>query len=490
MATVSAVLFPRKTSRNTYYIKIRISTVNASRYVTTGIDVMKGEWDKSKGLVKKTHPLSEQINTAIVRLIQEEKTRLDLPQEQVHRVVDPKNNYTLGEALALRIDELKRLDQFSTAKRIGTAQRLLKELGLHMVPLRDFNEQHALQYDERLKRMNISISTRITYHKAVKRLLTWSFENNLIESVPRYIRLPANRRSRFRRSLSFEETHLLFDSLNFGNSGYVGWEYRSIALFQFAYFSNGMRFGDVFHLKWGDLVDDVIRYRTSKTGRTLTIQLTPYHYSSLRFLLPKEFSPPFLPTQTTLPKGQFVSRNWEKCFESHVAYLRSREDALLRGEFELDGIVFDVALNQKESQITEEQQKHIKLASQQRDTHLKALVKECISKYPNRYILDYHRPVNRADIEKLNNSKSGANAVVNKSLNSVAMKLDLTTFSFHSSRHTFAHHLKMLNKDIFDISKALGHGNIQITQEYLREFSDSAVKQASLPLVETMNSLY
>jgi integrase len=47
--------------------------------------------------------------------------------------------------------------------------------------------------------------------------------------------------------------------------------------------------------------------------------------------------------------------------------------------------------------------------------------------------------------------------------------------SFHISRHTFADYARTAGMNIYDISKALGHSNIQITQVYLKSFDETSL---------------
>lgn len=47
--------------------------------------------------------------------------------------------------------------------------------------------------------------------------------------------------------------------------------------------------------------------------------------------------------------------------------------------------------------------------------------------------------------------------------------------SFHMSRHSFADYGRKRGMSIYDISKALGHKNLQVTEWYLKEFDEESV---------------
>ena len=53
--------------------------------------------------------------------------------------------------------------------------------------------------------------------------------------------------------------------------------------------------------------------------------------------------------------------------------------------------------------------------------------------------------------------------------------------SMHIARHSFANIARQKNANVFDISKALGHSNLKITETYLSKFDttsqDATMKQ-------------
>ena len=68
--------------------------------------------------------------------------------------------------------------------------------------------------------------------------------------------------------------------------------------------------------------------------------------------------------------------------------------------------------------------------------------------------------------------------LVNKYLKDLASKAGLPKkVSFHVSRHSFADYARKKTKDIYGLSKALGHSGIHITQQYLSDFDQDAVDQ-------------
>ncbi|MCW9705216.1 site-specific integrase [Fodinibius salsisoli] len=76
------------------------------------------------------------------------------------------------------------------------------------------------------------------------------------------------------------------------------------------------------------------------------------------------------------------------------------------------------------------------------------------------------------------------NALINKYLKKVAKSADINkNVSFHIARHSFADYARKSKMDLYTISKALGHSNLQTTEKYLKNFDQDG-------LTEEMNQLF
>lgn len=62
------------------------------------------------------------------------------------------------------------------------------------------------------------------------------------------------------------------------------------------------------------------------------------------------------------------------------------------------------------------------------------------------------------------------NALANKYLYEMQAAVGAPRAGFHSARHSLADHLRRSGLSIYDISKALGHANIRVTEAYLASF--------------------
>lgn len=71
---------------------------------------------------------------------------------------------------------------------------------------------------------------------------------------------------------------------------------------------------------------------------------------------------------------------------------------------------------------------------------------------------------------------SSKNAIVNKNLKQIAKLTGIQeNVSFHVARHSFADFARTSGMDLYNISKALGHSDITITQAYLKAFDETSL---------------
>ncbi len=101
---------------------------------------------------------------------------------------------------------------------------------------------------------------------------------------------------------------------------------------------------------------------------------------------------------------------------------------------------------------------------------------------PDQKPKDFIFPILHQDIEdpmELRRVISSRNVVVNRLLKDIAASADIqATVSFHVSRHSFAHYALTKGMDLYSISKALGHSDLKITQDYIKSFDEHLLDKA------------
>jgi len=83
------------------------------------------------------------------------------------------------------------------------------------------------------------------------------------------------------------------------------------------------------------------------------------------------------------------------------------------------------------------------------------------------------------DPVELRRKISSRNAIANKNLQNIAKKAGIQShISFHVARHSFAHHALTRGMNVYEISKALGHSDLSVTQDYLKSFDEDLLDKA------------
>jgi len=69
--------------------------------------------------------------------------------------------------------------------------------------------------------------------------------------------------------------------------------------------------------------------------------------------------------------------------------------------------------------------------------------------------------------------------IVNRHLKTIATKAGIqASVSFHVSRHSFANYALKKGMDLYAISKALGHSDLKVTEEYIKTFDEELLDQS------------
>jgi len=81
--------------------------------------------------------------------------------------------------------------------------------------------------------------------------------------------------------------------------------------------------------------------------------------------------------------------------------------------------------------------------------------------------------------KKLVSRVSGRTTKINEHLKTIAQKSEIDKkLTSHVARHSFAEIARTKGVPLYDISKALGHSSIAITEQYLSSFDENSLKNA------------
>lgn len=95
------------------------------------------------------------------------------------------------------------------------------------------------------------------------------------------------------------------------------------------------------------------------------------------------------------------------------------------------------------------------------------------------------------DLKKmLLNQTNSKNSLLNKYLNKLAGMAGITKkLSMHIARHSFANIARQKKANVYDISKALGHSSIKITETYLSAFDTKSEDETMLKVYNTKDDV-
>ena len=86
--------------------------------------------------------------------------------------------------------------------------------------------------------------------------------------------------------------------------------------------------------------------------------------------------------------------------------------------------------------------------------------------------------------KKLFSRISSCNSILNKNLKKIAATTEIEIpLTMHMARHGFSELARKKGVGIYDISKALGHSSVAITESYLESFDEDAIEG-------TMNKIF
>lgn len=102
---------------------------------------------------------------------------------------------------------------------------------------------------------------------------------------------------------------------------------------------------------------------------------------------------------------------------------------------------------------------------------------------PNNYIFDMLKvDVDTASKKDTHNAISSSNAQINKTLKSIAKRLNISkTITTHTGRHSFATLLITKGANVYAIKELLGHSDVKVTQIYAKVVDE--VKNSSIDLL-------
>jgi integrase len=99
---------------------------------------------------------------------------------------------------------------------------------------------------------------------------------------------------------------------------------------------------------------------------------------------------------------------------------------------------------------------------------------------PNHFVFPFLKNgFDLSDTVNLKKQISAKDALINKYLKIISEKAEIPPISFHTARHSFAFIGNRKSNNLYGISKALGHRNIKMTENYLSSFDTQVIDETT-----------
>ena len=209
-----------------------------------------------------------------------------------------RNEITLQEMFSSIIGELRESGRWGTAHIYQSAVNAFSAFTQWQpMPMRKLSPTVLKRFENFLRQRNCSWNTVSTYIKAIRSVYNRAVDKKLVRYVPRlfehvYTGTRADRKKALEASdigCLVRETEM---SLQDGQSPNT--RQKTKIFFVLMFMLRGIPFVDLAYLHKRDLQGNTLSYRRRKTGRALTVSLTPEAMQMVRMIANKDKDSPYL----------------------------------------------------------------------------------------------------------------------------------------------------------------------------------------------------
>ena len=478
--TIKPVLWYRANKDKEYFIKIRITENTNVKYFNLNVAIPKRFWNKSR--VTKGHPDADRLNALIretinaleVRYAPSIKAAPHSKRNEDGQNVESKKItgkvITVGAILQDFISEFKANGKIGSAKKHMVVLKHAKSCGIDLIGLNEFDKSHVNRFRAYLTdKAQVQPQGRHTYEKVIKKVFNYAAKMGLRQGHHPYLgvtfKVPKPRQP---RHLSKFALHGMEERLIYGKQSLEPF-YVALSMFLFSTYTYGMRFGDVASLRWSDIRDSRLDYKMRKTDQPIVVRITEKHANLLKYYLPETLYPKIFKSKEDIYESLLQDGTAERhpIVKLEKAYYDWKLEFIERIKTQpKENWTYEFV--KKNNPLSPEERAEFKALVANRDRELLKLINQN-SKSSDERIYPILKSKHKSLSEEYNDISS-KNVLINKQLKVYAEKLQMSPFSFHASRHSFANNIRDVEPDILKISRMLGHKSLTLTQEYLKRF--------------------
>ena len=209
-----------------------------------------------------------------------------------------RNEITLQKMFSIVIDELRENSRWGTAHIYqATSNAFSAFVNNQPLPLRKLNSAVLKRFENHLRQRNCSWNTVSTYIKAIRSTYNCAVDMKYARYVPRlFDHVYTGTRADRKKALETSDISYLVREAEMGirETNYLSKNQKTRIFFVLMFMLRGIPFVDLAYLHKRDLQGNVLAYRRRKTGRALTVMLTPEVMQLIRMVADRNQDSPYL----------------------------------------------------------------------------------------------------------------------------------------------------------------------------------------------------
>ena len=235
-----------------------------------------------------------------------------------------RNEITLQEMFSSVIGELREGGRWGTAHIYQSAMNAFSAFTKWQpMPMRRLSPTVLKRFENYLRQRNCSWNTVSTYIKAIRSVYNRTVDRKLVRYVPRlFEHVYTGTRTDRKKALEASDIGSLVRetemNLQAGNSPNT--RQKTKIFFVLMFMLRGIPFVDLAYLHKRDLQGNTLSYRRRKTGRALTVSLTPEAMQMVRIIANKDKDSPYLfPILQSEEGTEAAYREYQSALSSYAA---------------------------------------------------------------------------------------------------------------------------------------------------------------------------
>ena len=476
-----AVLRSRYSTDTTGTIKIR--KLENQKQTLIPLDkeykILKRYWNSKSGTVRKNPAINaDEINQEIKDKIRELEESDKIPDYHTSLTNNKDSFISYFEGwLGNRVSNVGSEIKYQSV--LNKLKKYLKSIGKEDLKFKDVTTNQTYNIKKHFQ-SSISINTCTHYMKLIKQVLDEAIEENKIN----YIRHPFlgfdfNTTKVEKKALSTKEIDMIIDK-DIPETNKLFYT-RNCFLAQL--FLQGMRASDLQLIRYSNIKNNTIEYQMFKTGKEMRVPISDIAWDIIIYQFKKGI------------KSTFISKLEKELEELKVEAVQYFKNMGITSGFET--LINTYCNYAKDGEVHHEVFKKINVKQETLFINYKNLISEFGKQDKKAFIFDFHKKedfpavtdnkfhgkVKKDEYKRIKHKTMVYNRHLKKLQELVGLEINLTT---HLSRSSFASLLLATEGvDVYNISTALGHSGLAITEKYLVGFDDNKTAEINNTLSDS-----